>query len=273
MNKILTLYNIEFKRIYKLYFALLGVILTLNIGTLAIKLYEVMNSVAGRLNTKPSIGLLKTQEAKMWLLDYKIAEAYRFTIMLLGFSVVLCLFYAIIIWYRDIVGKSKTAYTLFMLPNNKFAIYIAKAIMVVVMIYGVMATQMLAWIILVSVTKILSGIDIYEMKEILVHGVRTGADFHLIQPFLLDFVMINLIGVILAVIVIFTGIMIQKAYNKKGVVIGILYIVGIIMTYIGTTSKAGFSDEFLIGHIIFYIITFALSIGLSYYLLNKKIYM
>ncbi len=82
--------------------------------------------------------------------------------MLLGLAVILCLIYALAIWYRDFIGKSKTGYTLFMLPNNKFNIYIAKAITLVVMIYGVMITQMLSWLIDISIIKFILNINIQK---------------------------------------------------------------------------------------------------------------
>lgn len=273
MNKILTLYNIEFKRIYKFYFALLAGLVGLNIAIFGTRLYATMYSVSEQLGVNMNIGLLNTIEARQDILQVAIYNMYSLSNLVLGAVVLLCLVYAIAIWYRDFVGKSKTAYTLFMLPNNKFAIYIAKAITMVVMIYGVMVTQIITWGIGISILTNLSGVTVNEIKELLVYSPRVLIGVHLIQPYYVDFIMINIIGVILAVVTIFTGVMIQMVHKKKGVALGILYVLGIFMMFIGTIGYSVYSDVFLMHTIIFYVVAFVLSIWISYDAINKKIYM
>ena len=41
MNNILTLYDMEFKRIYKIYFTLIGILLASNIGATLFSIYSV----------------------------------------------------------------------------------------------------------------------------------------------------------------------------------------------------------------------------------------
>ncbi len=270
MNKILTLYNIEFKRIYKLYFTLLGLLLVGNIGIVAKGLYRQANSAALNVKAKVSMELLKSPLVKNELL-FKggIDDIYLFTTIILGIAVMFCLIYCIVIWYRDFVGKNKTAYTLFMLPNNKFAIYISKAMTIVVMIYGVIMAQILSWIIDANIIKILCNIDIYQVK----HTILNSQSVHLIQPYLLDFIMVDVIGVILAVIVIFTAVMIQKSFKIKGMVLAIIYILASILIYWFIISYAHYSDKILVLHSIYYIALFTISTTLSYYLINKKIHL
>ncbi|MDK2584370.1 hypothetical protein QOZ83_00730 [Romboutsia sedimentorum] len=270
MNKILTLYNIEFKRIYKLYFTLLGLLLVGNIGIVAKQLNRQANIAASKVKAKVSMELLKSPLVKNELL-FKggIDDIYLFTTIILGIAVMFCLIYCIVIWYRDFVGKNKTAYTLFMLPNNKFAIYISKAMTIVVMIYGVIMTQILSWIIDSNIIKMLCNIDIYQIKYIILH-LRPR---HLIQPYLLDFIMVDVIGVILAVLVIFTAVMIQKSFKIKGMILGIIYTLASIVIYAFIIFYAHYSDKILVLHSIYYIALFTISTTLSYYLINKKIHL
>ena len=270
MNKILTLYNIEFKRIYKLYFTLLGLLLVGNIGIVAKQLYRQVNSAALNGKAKVSMELLKSPLVKNELL-FKggIDDIYLFTTIILGIAVMFCLIYCIVIWYRDFVGKNKTAYTLFMLPNNKFAIYISKAMTIVVMIYGVIMTQILSWIIDANIIKILCNIDIYQAKYIILNL----SSIHLIQPYLLDFIMIDVIGVILAVLVIFTAVMIQRSFKIKGMILAIIYTLASISIYWLIIRYAHYSDKILVLHSIYYIALFTISTTLSYYLINKKIHL
>lgn len=273
MNNILNLYNIELKRIYKLYVALLGFLVVGNIGIVIKSLNDIMIQVGSRTNSRATIGLLKSQETRSILFSYELSNIQRFTSMLLGLVVIFCLIYALVIWYRDFIGKSKTGYILFMLPNNKFNIYIAKAITIAVMIYGVIITQILSWIVDINIIKFMSNINSSEIINMFTGvSVRGSFELRLIQPHLIDFLMINVIGVILAVVVIFTGVMIQKSFKKIGVILGVLYIVMSIVIYILTFTYSNYSDQLLAIHIAYYIVLFATSIGISYKLLNKKVY-
>jgi hypothetical protein len=269
VNNILNLYNIELKRIYKLYLGLLGFLLVGNIALVSNSINTAITEVARQTNSKKSIGLMKLKETKFILSEHVFSKLQGNTTLLLGLVVILCLIYGLVIWYRDFIGRNKTGYALFMLPQNKFNIYIAKAITLVIMIYGVMITQMLAWIIDISIIKVIANINNQEIISLLDIVITRN---NLIQPYFIDFIMINVIGVILAVVVIFTGVMIQKSFKIPGVILGCLYIFGSIFLYGYVTSIANYQDQRLMIHAIYYIILFVISVGLSYILLNKKVY-
>lgn len=274
MNNILNLYDIELKRIYKWYLALLSILLVGNIGTVVRHIRNIIIRVASDTKSKESLSLMKLQQSKKYLYETHILNIYESTTMLLGLAVLICLVYALIIWYRDFVGKNKTAYTLFMLPNNKFNVYIAKAITIVVMIFGVMLMQMVFWGTDILILKIVTNIPIQEIFNVAKYSTGEFGRFTLIQLYQIDFIMVNIIGVILAVLVIFTAVMIQKSFKIKtvGIALGIIYVYAsiVIFSYIGSITP--FSDRNLIGHIIYFIGLFIVSVGLSYTLLNKKVY-
>lgn len=274
MNNILNLYDIELKRIYKWYLALLSILLVGNIGTVARHIRNIIIRVASDTKSKESLSLMKLQQSKKYLYETHILNIYESTTMLLGLAVLICLVYALIIWYRDFVGKNKTGYTLFMLPNNKFNVYIAKAITIVVMIFGVMLMQMVFWGTDILILKIVTNIPIQEIFNVAKYSTGEFGRFTLIQLYQIDFIMVNIIGVILAVLVIFTAVMIQKSFKIKtvGIALGIIYVYAsiVIFSYIGSITP--FSDRNLIGHIIYFIGLFIVSVGLSYTLLNKKVY-
>lgn len=274
MNNILNLYDIELKRIYKWYLALLSILLVGNIGVVTKHIRNIIIRVASDTKSKESLSLMKLQQSKKYLYETHILNIYESTTMLLGLAVLICLVYALIIWYRDFVGKSKTGYTLFMLPNNKFNVYIAKAITIVVMIFGVMLMQMVFWGTDILILKIVTNIPIQEIFNVAKYSTGEFGRFTLIQLYQIDFIMVNIIGVILAVLVIFTAVMIQKSFKIKtvGIALGIIYVYAsiVIFSYIGSITP--FSDRNLIGHIIYFIGLFIVSVGLSYTLLNKKVY-
>ena len=93
------------------------------------------------------MNVLKSEEGIKYIYEYLIGDLTFITKMLLAFSVLMCLLYSLVIWYRDYFSKSKTIATLLMLPQNRFNIYIAKFITVVSMIFGVISLQFLFWCI------------------------------------------------------------------------------------------------------------------------------
>ena len=63
MNKLLTLYDIEFKRIKKVYFSILAVLIVGNISYFIYSLYHIIKSVENILNVKGGLWILRTSEA------------------------------------------------------------------------------------------------------------------------------------------------------------------------------------------------------------------
>ncbi|MGL5348685.1 MAG: hypothetical protein ACRDA3_15160 [Peptostreptococcaceae bacterium] len=268
MNNISNLYNIELRRIYKWLLALVGLLISGNIFVVVSTIVNVINEVVAKKLTKFNIDLLKSQEAKDILAQYQISNMKQFMNLLLGLCVLICLAYALVIWYRDVFGKSKTGYTLFMLPQNKINVYIAKALTVITMVYIIMLTQIVLFIISFAVMKSLAGFSSVEMYYILNPRFK---GLTLIQPHFIDFIMINIIGVILAVVVIFTGVMIQKSFNIYGIILGVVYIVGSVSIFFYLAQVAKYTDELLLYHVVYYIALFLVSVGLSYTLINKRV--
>lgn len=191
MNKILTLYDIEFKRIYKLYFSMLFAFIAFNVCVVVAGLINVVFKVSARLGTNKSIKILQKASSARIIREDVMGDI--FTIMCMAFivAIVICLLYAFVIWYRDFVGKSKTAYTLFMLPNNKFDMYIAKLITIVFLIYGVIIVQFLSWIISAFVVTSLTSVTLSQIIDIL-QGRLSFSLLGFMQFDGISFIMINI---------------------------------------------------------------------------------
>lgn len=272
MNKILTLYDIEFKRIYKLYFGALFAFIAFNIGIVGVMLSDVVSAVASKLQTNKSIQLLQKASAGRMIRERYIDKAFTFMCMALVVAIVICLIYGFIIWYRDFIGKSKTAYTLFMLPNNKFDMYIAKLMTVVFLIYGVIIAQVLSWIVSISIVTSLTTVTLSQIVKV-INQRMLFIILGFMQFDFISFIMINIIGVIITVMIIFTGVIIQKSFKKVGIVLGISYIFILAITNFFVMVSKSYSGQLLIYQGICYLITALVSIGISYRLLNKKIYL
>lgn len=275
MNNILTLYDMEFKRIYKIFFICLGLLLVANIGATVLSMYSTVSIIALEEGVNKSLDILRGTKGLRHVYSYVINELISNTTFIFVIAILMCLGYALVIWYRDYYSKSKTIAALFMLPQPRFNIYIAKLLLIVTLIFLVISFQVLFWFIDLSILKIVLNINNKGFTDVfstILYNNRTI--MKLISPSILTFIMIDFFGVILAVVVIFTGVLIQRSYKKLGAFLGIIYIGAVIMLYIFLGAYYGaYTDILLKVHLAYYAVIFAGSMYLSNKLLNKKVYL
>ena len=274
MNKLLTLYDIEFKRIKKVYFSILAVLIVGNISYFIYSLYDIIKSVEDILNVKGGLSLLRTSGA------YKVIEGglsiqmiYNTTYIMMTLAIIWCIYYAFAIWYKDFSNKTKVVYTLFMLPYNKFNIFISKLITIVFFIYGVLVTQHILWLIEMFIIKGISGIHLSQIIDLINYNRAMSFLFLNVSIYPVEIFVFYIIAPIVAVTVLFTAVMIHKSINKIGRFISILYILSILAIYISYSGRyLDFSDQLLLTNLIYFLSVFLLSLFLSYKLINDKVY-
>ena len=273
MNNILTLYDMEFKRIYKIYFTLIGVLFASNIGATLYNIFFRVKRMIDNEGNPITMHTLKGSEGLEYINTYIVGDLGSMTKMAMAFAVLLCLLYSLVIWYRDYFSKSKTIATLLMLPQKRFNIYISKFLTVIMMIFGIIASQFLFWFIDLVIIKIILNVNtegfLNVFKTMLVQqNMISNLVFN--QP--IDFMMVDILGVIIAVTVLFTGVIIERSFRKIGVVLGSIYVVASIGIYIYVTvSYCIYSDILLKAHLLYYILMFIVSILISINLLNKRV--
>ena len=273
MNNILTLYDMEFKRIYKIYFTLIGLLFVSNIGATLYNIFFRVKRMIDNEGNPITMHTLKSSEGLEYINTYIVGDLGSMTKMAMAFAVLLCLLYSLVIWYRDYFSKSKTIATLLMLPQKRFNIYISKFLTVIMMIFGIIASQFLFWFIDLVIIKIILNVNtegfLNVFKTMLVQqNMISNLVFN--QP--IDFMMVDILGVILAVTVLFTGVIMERSFRKIGVVLGSIYVVASIGIYIYVTvSYCIYSDILLKAHLLYYILMFIVSILISINLLNKRV--
>lgn len=272
MNNILTLYNMEFKRIYKLYFGLIGTLLIANIASVCLGIYNTMRHIERNQFISMNFNLFKSYINGGDIKTFVTNQIHIFSSIVLGIAVLSCLVYALIIWYRDYYSRSKTICALLTLPQKRFNIYLSKLLTILVMIYGIIVSQVLFWYIDIIILKIITGANMGEFINIFVNMTNNARNLSLISLYIIDFLMVNIFGVLLSVVVIFTGVLIERSYKRKGIALGGLYILLSIGIYFFLLIKyASYSDQLLQISLIYYIVLFVLSIFVSYKLINSKI--
>ena len=273
-NKIWTLFEVEFKRIQKIYFALLTFLFLSNAGLFIFLFNLNLKESESILGYKAGISALKEEAAiELFSSSYVAQTTYQLTFFLLIGALLWCLYYGLAIWYKDFSNKTKPIYTLFMLPENKFIIFISKLITMLTLIYGVILVQFLCWLIMGVIMKNISGISIEHIINIINNARPDIYMVHVPQISRVEFIMIFILGPILAMTVLFTGIMMHKTVKKIGGLLGVIYVISIISVYFSITALYNtYSDVLMKTHLIFYLVVFVMSMVVSYSTLTKKIY-
>ena len=273
-NKIWTLFEVEFKRIQKIYFALLTLLFFSNEGLFSFLFNLNLKESESIIGYKVGMSVLKEEAAIEAFSSSDVAQTtYQLTFFLLIGALLWCLYYGLAIWYKDFSNKTKPIYTLFMLPENKFIIFISKLITMLTLIYGVILVQFLCWLIMVAIMKNISGISIEHIINIINNARPDIYMIHVPQISRVEFIMIFILGPILAMTVLFTGIMMHKTVKKIGGLLGVIYVISIISVYFSITALYNtYSDVLMKTHLIFYLVVFVMSMVVSYSTLTKKIY-
>lgn len=274
MSKILMLYDIEFKRIKKVYFSILGLLIISNLIWFIYNLNLVAKEVQRILNIRGGLGLLKSEEAYMIIKNGGfIYSLYSLSFFFMILGLIWCLYYTLLTWYKDFSSKTTVAYTLFTLPCNKFNIFLSKLLIVLSFIYGVLATQHILWILEILIMKSITSINISEIIYIINYNSLKSFLSMGISIYPLEILMYYVFSPILTIIVLFTGVLIHKSFDKIGGFLGLFYVAIVIFMYLYISSISMiFTDELLRNHILYYIVTGVLSLIISYNLLNKKIH-
>ncbi len=262
INKIFALCDMEFKRIYKVYFLGILTLIGMNIILFVNRVSNWINLISSNLNLKPSIKVLKNRFAINY--TYIFDEMIEITIIILVFFVLISLIYGIIIWYKDFSYKNKIAFILYLLPQNRMNIFFSKLIIVVSLIYNFILIQMGCWFLEINIINELLGKDIYNFFDI-----------QSLQPFVLsnsrDFFMIDTLGVVCAVLVIFMCTIISMVYKKIALIVypAVIYF-SMFFYFLGFYEIKDDMNIFLV-HIVYFIFLIILSLTVSSKLLKDKI--
>lgn len=272
-NKILTLFDIEFKRIQKLFFLGMFLLAVGNIGIFIYGIYRVIIDVKAETGITYGVSILKTDMGKQMLLNLQLPNfIYALSNLLMILALISCAFYCVLIWQRDFSSKSKSIYTLFMLPENRFIIFISKLITMLALIYSIIFVQHLFWGIEAFIFSKYADIPIINMIYSINNIHRYGIFEMSVPMYPVEYLMVFIIGPIVAVTAIFAAVLISKSIKKVGGVIGIVYIVSLGMVYVATVIGIyEYSDSILRNNINFYIGSLLLSIYVSYVSLNYRL--
>ncbi|MBP0726825.1 hypothetical protein J5Y03_16835 [Bacillus sp. RG28] len=279
MNRFLKLVNFELNRFSKIYIGLIILVSLLQLGGVWYVFHQDLGKVKNSL-----------QNGSMSLVDYvknngpidfqtvALSTYFLFPILL---AVATLLIYVFLIWYRDWFGKNLFSYRLFMLPSNRISIYLAKATTILLLVFGMIALQMLLLPLEGFIYHSILPNELQVPVSILdINSINSRNAFLslLIPKDFIQFLLSYGLGFI-SLLVIFTGILLERSFRWKGIILGIIYFVFAITLFIcpiyinGSVVPSGYfyPSELLIIEIIICLLIGALSIWISKWLLNKKV--
>lgn len=276
MKNFLKLTNFEFNRMSKMLFVLMGFVLVVQLLGVV---YEVM-SYKGQLDSLMTEAQMTQEEALNQvgpLSFYKIMNS-MFFLGPIFISVGAILFYIFLIWYRDWFGKNTFIYRLLMLPTERLTIFFSKLATILIATLALVATQYLGLLIEKSLFDAMLE-EAFRTEASLGSLIMDYPVTFLILPKSIDGFLIMYGFGLAAVITVFTGIMMERSFRIKGIVLGVIYGIlnvvivvapGIINYELLPNNYLYESEVFIIICVLTVIMT-TLSLLISRKLLNDRI--
>ncbi|NQX68834.1 hypothetical protein HQN90_22155 [Paenibacillus alba] len=180
-------------------------------------------------------------------------------------------------WYKEWLGKNTFAYRLLMLPTSRMNVYLAKLTAIVLYVLGFVALQ---FVLLPVQLAVFNSLIPSEWRQPVTIGELIGQNrfIHMLLPSdFIEFVLYYGAGV-MSVIILFTGILLERSYRIKGIVAGVLYSAAAVVIFILPYLVADkwlnnnwFPSEVLLYQVVIGLCLTAVSLWLSSYLLRKKV--
>ncbi|MEB6550016.1 hypothetical protein MXL46_13055 [Heyndrickxia sporothermodurans] len=275
MNKFLKLVNFEMNRFKKIYIVLLLITVIFQfVGVFVISL-SFMND-SKRMMHDESLSVVQYVH-KYGLFDFTHILRSLWFFAPIGIGVTAILFYIFFIWYRDWFGKNTFIYRLLMLPTSRLNIILSKGLTILIFVLGLIAFQLILLPIENAMVNWLVSnefLNRMNVQEIL------GSSFELsllIPGSFIEFILYYATG-LMAVFVIFTGILFERSYRIKGIIFGVLYAIAAFIVFFSPflvemilQKDYLYGIEKLLLLIVMGIIVFIGSLLVSNFLLKKKV--
>ncbi|WP_426453139.1 hypothetical protein ACP26L_13370 [Paenibacillus sp. S-38] len=183
--------------------------------------------------------------------------------------------YVFLIWYRDWFGKNSFIYRLLMLPASRVNIYWAKLGAILVFVFGLIAFQLATLPLHVFTFNSIVPLEVRNPVTIAQIIMRNDLFQVLLPLHAADFLLFYSVGAT-AVIVVFTIILIERSYRLRGLIAGLLYLLGaaallFAAPVINEASNYLYRDEVFILVAAAALFILILSVWISLYLIRRKI--
>jgi len=271
----LKLVHMEIHRFRYILFALIGLTALFQIGTIV---FYTIGKINDRNQYIEKFGKAPGGSFEEFSFTRAVANNQ------LGFSipVALCVavlvLYAFIIWYRDWFGRSSFAYRLLMLPSERRNVYFAKLTAILTFVFVMVGFQLL----LMPIERWIYGLIVPAellQPSLISDAIFTNRTFKVLIPrTFTEFTVSYGLG-ILALIITFTSILLERSYRMIGIFYGLVYAaVGVLlmiypMIALGAQDYSPYlyPEEIYAVQMAIDALIVVVSVWLGLYLLKKKV--
>lgn len=275
MNRYLKLVNLEVSRVAKVLFGGLAALFIIQM----IGVWITSNQYMSRANE----AIMNGESVQSIVDNYSYMSMLSFSdkIYFIG-PIALCVgavfFYIFLIWYRDWSGKNTFIYRLLMLPTARLSVYFAKATAIMIIIFTMVAAQMVFILIESSFMELLTPAEYLKEATISQMASYNIYLYYIIPGTFTEFILYYGGGFIVLT-VLFAAILMERSFRWKGLFLGLIYIafaVFLTLSPIGVLIMLDKADYFYPSEVVYMaiassMVTGALSVWISHYLLNKKV--
>lgn len=276
MNNYLKLVSFEWNRFFKVYFVLVLITIISQIAGTIVQARSYLTSMNRTMEmTSISSELEYVREyGEFYFGSISQSMWFIFPVFL---SMITLLIYTLFIWYRDWLGKNTFIYRLLMLPTSRLNILLAKTTTIFIMVLGLVALQLILLYAQQNIIQVMIPVDLRETLSI-TEMIRTFDYMRVLYPItIFDFTVYYGTGLLL-IIIIFTAILMERSFRWKGIILGLIYITFSLLVFFSQMLVTLFTGEVylypletMIVQIVLGLLVFGMSLGISNYLLKKKV--
>ncbi|TCI69357.1 MULTISPECIES: hypothetical protein [unclassified Exiguobacterium] len=262
---LLKLIGWELDRVKKMYGLLLGVLMTIQFGWLAVFIWR--NTVLNEEYRREGQSLLVVFHS------YLMSTPY---ILSIGIGLIVMLVFSGWIWYREFWGRGTFMMRLLTLPTKRIQLFISKFITVMMMILGLIAVQWFALVIEYQIfTTWLDGQGIRQQDTFA--DIRQLDVFSLLYPTSFVNFIIHVMLIAFVVLTVFTFVLVERSLWQRTIfspLVSIALIGGVLAipsTIFYVIEQYLFMDELALILVIGFLFSVATLTIIARQYLQKKI--
>ncbi|MDG0793724.1 hypothetical protein OMP38_25005 [Cohnella ginsengisoli] len=131
--------------------------------------------------------------------------------------------YVLVIWYRDWFGRHPFAFRQLMLPGGRIPLYFAKLTAIFLFVFSMLALQLVAMAILKLEYAMVTP-ELLKEPSRFTDAMYASEIFKLLLPLHFSQFLTNYGMGFLGVLLVFAGILLERSYRIRGIVLAALYL-------------------------------------------------
>ncbi|SYX83870.1 hypothetical protein [Paenibacillus alvei] len=234
MNRYLKLVHMEIHRFRYILASLMVVTMVCQFSSFILTIKDVL-----AFKAKNGMGYEYTGIPDILTFPWVILKTKEWFILPILLSITVLALYTILIWYRDWFGRSTFIYRLLILPSKRWMLYVSKLTAIIMFVFSMIAFQL---VLLVGENMIFKAMVPAELRtdSTFVEAISMNDALKTLLPKQFEQFIYNYGLGIVAVMVIFTAVLLERSYRRIGVLYAIAYFAGCVVLAVYPVFFAGF---------------------------------